>query len=187
MKNTNCKIISSMLVFVMLACLMSYTAFAAGIRIESTEDATQTAELPKGIALAYQVASSISPDAFGGFYRNSKGEIVMNICEDYKEQIMHYSSILAMEDIKIGIVKFSLKFLTSVKDALSPHMLKYNIAMIDANDETNKVDIVLYRTNDQLLDFVAQFIDLEYVNISVLEEGAEIRLTVGDINNIDMP
>ena len=61
-------------------------------------------------------------------------------------------------------------------------MSEYGIAVLDADDVTNLVEITLYydhpKSIEELETLAETFIDLKYVNITVLPEGVRIEPTV---------
>lgn len=65
--------------------------------------------------------------------------------------------------------------LEKAKTALEPYMHEYQIATLDANEFTGTVDIEVRKMVEGLEDLVAQYIDIKYVRISILE--GELRLT----------
>lgn len=72
----------------------------------------------------------------------------------------------------------TLAELEAVKDALTPYMVEYHIATLDANEVTGMLDIQMYQENDAIYDLVESMIDLQYVNITVLPEGYTIEFPV---------
>lgn len=124
------------------------------------------------------ICNEISSNHLGGIYFEDETTMVVNLIESEFNQLS--SSIENKNGIKVIYkpVEFSLAELENVKDQLEPFMVEFNIATLDANDVTNKIDIQLYEENSEIYSLVSQFIDLEYVNISILPKEYKLEFTI---------
>lgn len=88
------------------------------------------------------------------------------------------NSVRTSEESNTGAENSGISFaeLEKIKDKLSDYMVEYKIATLDANEMTGMLDVELYERVDGLEELIAQYLDLKYVNISMLE--GELRLTV---------
>lgn len=117
------------------------------------------------------VSREIPANVFGGMYIDDNGQLVVNIKEG--ENVAVTSSALSRDvssAIRFHTVKYSLAEIEYMKAALVPYMLDYGIAILDADDVENVLDIHLYQENDAieaLIDSI-EIIDPEIVRISVL-------------------
>ncbi|MPM52721.1 hypothetical protein SDC9_99482 [bioreactor metagenome] len=127
--------------------------------------------------------SEIPDDVFGGIYLDETGNLVVNVTDVDKSNINSICKTINDQKVTYNIVDKSLSYLENVRLSLVPYMKEYNIAVLDANDVTNMIDIVLYSYNDKIEKLVAQYIDLRYVNISVLPKGMSFETTPGYAND----
>lgn len=123
------------------------------------------------------IKNSFSPAVLGGIYIEDNGTIVVNLVESEFKKLS--SSAEERNGIKIVYkpVKYALSELENIKKQLEPFMAEYKIATLDANEVTNKIDIQLYEENAEINSLVSEYIDLEYINISVLPEGYRFEFT----------
>lgn len=120
------------------------------------------------------IVNAIPEDTFGGIYVNSDGQIVVNIVGDQYPSDTFAKGGRAGTDIIYNSVDISLSKLEEVHNILIPYMNQFSIIQLDANEVTNKLDIVVSTYDDDLLTFLENHIDLEHINISVLPDGYEI-------------
>ncbi len=78
-----------------------------------------------------------------------------------------------------------LKQLEDIRIELSKYMKEYNIATIDANEVTNKIDIELYEDNPKIYELTDKYISREYVNVTVLPKGTALKFSVKECNPSD--
>lgn len=124
------------------------------------------------------VCKTIPEDIFGGVYLDENQNIIVNITEENKELIECVQSRFNGEKIIFKKVELSLAYLEEVHAKLNNYMKEYNIAGIDANEVTNKIDIELYKDMPEIYDFLADFISIKHVNISVIPEGRKYSFCV---------
>lgn len=135
--------------------------------------------------VAATIYSKIPTEYFGGMYINDEGNLVVNVTDI---QVIPESSRESMTETRDSIkviyktVDKSLQELTIVKNKLTKYMIEYGIAVLDADDVTNLIDITLYYDHPKSIEEVEAlaktFIDLKYVNITVLPEDVRIEPTV---------
>ncbi len=90
------------------------------------------------------IGENLSVDTFGGLYLDEAGNLVVNVT-DLRETSLARNALMNgdIENVSFTKVKYSLSFLENAVDELVPHMKEYSILMLDANDETNLLDIYL--------------------------------------------
>lgn len=123
------------------------------------------------------IKSTFSPAVLGGIYIADDGTIVVNLVENEFKKLSSLTEKRNEIQIVYKSVKYALSELENIKKQLEPFMAEYKIATLDANEVTNKIDIQLYDENAEINSLVSEYIDLEYVNISVLPEGYRFELT----------
>ena len=174
MKITTGKKIASLVlsIFLLLFTISSFTS-AAIIDNDSTVKLVNLNEI------TIKIKNKIPTEFFGGLYFDSNGNIVVNVTDTTKSNIRDIIKTISDTNknvnITFNIVDKSLIELESVCEALIPFMKEYNIASLDADDVTNKIDIELYKEDSRIEDLVKQYIDLEYVNISILPENLHLH------------
>ena len=127
--------------------------------------------------------TEIPENIFGGMYYDENKNIVINVTEiPTKNGMKTTSKSVNGVNIRYNIVDKTLAELEAVHQALVPYMAEFGIMSLDANDVTNKIDIVLYQDHaksiEEVEELVSQFIDLKYVTVSVLEKNLTVKPTV---------
>lgn len=122
--------------------------------------------------------AGIPSDAYGGVYINENGQIVVNIVNGKEIAYAQNMTLDDSQNVIYNHVDISMESLEVVHDALIPYMNQYGIVTIDANEVTNSLDIEVYARNEDLVDFLQNYIDLKHVNITVLPEGHTIQASV---------
>lgn len=130
------------------------------------------------------IYNEIPEEYFGGMYINDKGNLIVNVTDTNAVPEASRASMTETRDsVKViyKTVDKSLQELTTVKNKLAKYMVEYGIAVLDADEVTNSVDITLCydhpKTVEELEALAETLIDLQYVNITVLPEGATIEPT----------
>ena len=134
------------------------------------------------------IYNEIPTEKFGGMYWETDGEILhVNVTDESEIKLGEDGEVRTHSGIKIyyHLVEKSLAELEAAHEALIPFMKEYGIATLDADDVNNTVNIELYYDHPTSIEEVealaAQFIDLEYVNITIFPEGTKIVLTTEKI------
>ncbi|MBQ2881436.1 MAG: hypothetical protein IJE40_04145 [Clostridia bacterium] len=167
---------------VIITLIITITLFVAMFTINAKEDYQLNNMTLNDVAAV--VYNEIPVKSFGGMYIDNSGNLVVNVVDtDVIPRANKASMNRSMGKINIiyKTVEKSLQELTAVQQALIPYMIEYGIAILDANDVTNLVDITLNydhpKSIEELEALVETFIDLKYVNITVLPDGTQIELT----------
>ncbi len=121
----------------------------------------------------------IADDSFGGvFYEGDV--LVVNYVGDYADFTIPYS--VSDADVTYRAVEYSLQFLECVKDYLGEMTEEYSIRMIDANEMTNKVDVLLGDYSEKSKAEIISNIDDEFGCSDFLNfldgEGFTIKETI---------
>lgn len=134
------------------------------------------------------IGKSLSIDTFGGLYIDGEGNLVVNVT-DLRETSLARNALMDgdIKNVSFTKVKYSLSFLEDAVDKLVPNMEEYGIMMLDANDETNLLDIYLTDYSQSNLDQLEMLIDtlaipddcVNYVNKS----GCRVEYTVKKIDS----
>ena len=169
--------------FICVVTVLCVLFSLAGCGVAETENAKETKTTaadnsPVNIQNEIEnIKSSFSPDVLGGIYIADDGTIVVNLVESEFKKLS--SSAEERDGIKIIYkpVRYALYELENIKKQLEPFMAEYKIATIDADEVTNKIVIQLYEENTEINSLVGEYIDLEYVNISILPEGYSFEFT----------
>lgn len=115
---------------------------------------------------------------FGGLYFNEEHQLIVNVVEGFEG----YAEELLQEEIKAGVilhsVPYSLSQLEGMKEALTPYMSEYHMVTLDANEQTNTVDITLNQESPRLEALLnsLEIVDADAVRIQILE-GVELQYT----------
>lgn len=162
--------------FSLAGCGTPETENAKGTETTAAETTVDNTPVAVHNEIEY-LQNAFSPAVLGGIYIEDDGTIVVNLVENEFKKLS--SSTEERNGIKIVYksVKYALSELENIKKQLEPFMAEYKIATLDANEATNKIDIQLYEENAEINSLVSEYIDLEYVNISVLPEGYKFKFT----------
>ena len=120
--------------------------------------------------------SSIPEDAFGGVYINQDGQTVINIVRG--SDFANIPRTIGRQAVTYAYVDCSLASLEAVHKALIPYMQQLGIVMLDANDQTNMLDVAVYTQSEELYAFLSKYIDLAYVNFIILSEDYTTSFSV---------
>lgn len=117
----------------------------------------------------------IADDSFGGVYYEGD-TLVVNYVGDYADFAIPYS--ISDADIEYRAVEYSLQFLECVKDYLGKMTEEYSIHLVDANEMTNKVDILLGNYSEESRAEIITIIDEEFGGSEFLNflDGKEITI-----------
>lgn len=92
----------------------------------------------------------VDHDFFGGIYYDDDGTLVVNVVGKPTEIFSGLPTPISdNSSIRYKSVEHSLKELEDVKDSLANYMAQYDIAMLDANEMTNQIDVALYNYTDE--------------------------------------
>lgn len=144
---------------------------AAGFDEEGSE------KIQRAQALAEKMQNSVPPEIFGGLYFDDNQNLVVNVTDLTDDSVLSLKNDADSQDVIFRQVKYTLAFLESVRSELIPFMAEYDIATIDANEVTNKIDIELYKENEEIEILVSEYIALEDVTITVLPDDIEFKFT----------
>ena len=137
-------------------------------------DEEGSAKIQEAQVSTERIQKIIPSEVFGGMYFDENQNLVVNVTDLTANSVLSLSKESTSETVVFKQVEYSLEFLENVRTKLTPFMAKYNIATIDANEVTNKIDIELYEENKGLEDLLSKYIKLEDVSISVLSDDVEI-------------
>ncbi len=174
---------------VYLWCSLIVALLCVGGIVSSSFDLMESAsaknESVTTIEISKALKNEIPKDVFGGLYWDEQGNVTVNITDPNKIKELANSDVFSEYDVKYNLVSNSLSFLESVMNLLVPHMKEFNIATIDANDITNKLDIELYSSEKRTLleKFLLKVITLDCVNISLLSDNITFEFTHGSIDD----
>ena len=129
------------------------------------------------------IQSSIPDELFGGHFLNEQGDIVVNVTDLDKVCVDLIQKRIGPLKIICHEVNVPLSYLEKAHEALVPYMAELGIISLDANDVTNKLDVVLEAQSREAECFIADIIDLDFVNISVMPDNYYLKFTEGDIND----
>lgn len=103
------------------------------------------------------VGEFVAGDNFGGLYLDENENLVVNLIHDVPQ-------MAAFEEkaVRFAQVQYSLSELSYVADILVPYMLEYDIALLDANDITNQVDICLLDFSEESIEAVMSILKAAY-------------------------
>ncbi len=110
-----------------------------------------------------------SADNYAGAYFDEKGELIINVVDNEKENGINKENIqkvfntLNTQNVKVKIVEYSLKELDIVALKLKGLMIELDINSIERDDENNKVYIYLNNLNNDSINKVKNIIDVPYV------------------------
>lgn len=152
---------------------------------ERVEAHINNEEWAQKVEWAKKIEESIPDALFGGMYFSGDGDLVINLTDINNSAINE--ELIAQAPFKVSFceVKHPLSELEAMKDALVPYMVEYNIAMLDANDVTNMLDVVLYECSkrnvriENLIDQIS-IVDPDVVNILYTKKDA-FNLTIATI------
>lgn len=126
---------------------------------------------------------------FGGLYYD-EDVLVINIVDSAEtsqvslaaNQIDNLSA-----NVRYNVVKYSLYSLEAVKDYLTPFMRTYDIAILDANELTNQVDICLRTYDEDSISAIRELVLAEYdtdafIHFAPYRSGS-IESTVGTVDD----
>lgn len=132
-------------IFLSLGILVSFNTYALAVN--------QTA--PSNLASQEDAITffqnEVDNDSFGGLYYEDD-LLVVNLVSDSDNIFSNLYSY--SPNIEYRYVKYALSYLEDVKDFLAESMREYCIWAIDANEETNLVDIYLSSYNDNLITLI---------------------------------
>ena len=87
----------------------------------------------------------VDNSSYGGIYYDENGVLVVNIVRaNYDEFSAVPTTFSDGTSVEYRVVEYSLQELETVKDTLAGYMNQYRIAMLDANEMTNQVDVALF-------------------------------------------
>lgn len=140
-------------------------------------DKEESEKIQRAQVLAEKIKNTLPSEIFGGLYFDDDQNLVANVTDLNDDSVLKLKNDSDSQDVTFRQVKYSLAFLESVRSELIPFMAEYNIATIDANEVTNKIDIELYQENKEIENLVSEYIDFEDVTVTVLPEDVEIRFS----------
>lgn len=129
-------------------------------------------------AIIEAVEASIPDQCYGDMYLDENGTIHVNVTDDCPESLMVSPVDPGQYEIVFEQVQYSISELEAMKDVIVPYMAEYRIAVLDANEVNNSIDVTLYSDSDgieELLNDLSDSIDVSIVNISTLDEGIRIQ------------
>lgn len=123
------------------------------------------------IAEAEEYLENIPEEAFGGYYFDEQGQLVINIVNNAETYGANEMTVDDFNLVRIEKVQYSLAELEAMKDVFEPYMVEYGIATLDANEVTNTIDIQVYHEEDAILELIdgMDIVDKEIVNVSILQ------------------
>lgn len=147
-----------------------FISFAVVLFIPITAFASISAaktEEPFSFSLSEQLSeinsgfSELSDDpSYGGIYYEGN-TLIVNIVGNKSTAYQQARSLLSVHpnvEVKFQYAKYSLNFLESVKDALTPKMSTWCISALDANEITNQIDVFLTNHNDEVQSTIVSFV-----------------------------
>lgn len=189
MKNKAVKILVIVFLLIVLISIL-FIKLTSDKKVQNTPSITETAsvsasgfdvegsgKIQRAQALTEKIQNSVPPEIFGGLYFDDNQNIVVNVTDLTDDSVLQLKNEADSQYVIFRQVKYTLAFLESVRSELIPFMAEYNIATIDANEVTNKIDIELYRENKEVESLLSKYIDLEDVTITVLPDDIEFKFT----------
>ena len=113
-------------------------------------DEEGSAKIQRAQALAEKMKDSVPSEIFGGLYFDDDRNLVVNVTDLTDSSVLELKKDAESQYVTFRQVRYSLAFLESVRSELIPFMSEYNMATIDANEVTNKIDIELYQENKEI-------------------------------------
>lgn len=170
------KTISLIVSFIFLLPIFTFTADSVALGYE----AVQTNKLLLASNAADEICNALSENIFGGTYIEN-GKVYINIVENAFENFSNSYTARNTANIIYKPVKFSLAELQNITDCIFDRLqnspVNYDVIIADANDVTNMVDIEIRPLNDEIYEIAAEYIDLEYVNVTLLPNDFELSFT----------
>lgn len=129
---------------------------------------------------ASRICESIPENEFGGIYHDG-GTVYVNIVENSYSKYKGTAAEQNGVKVVYNPVKFSLQELQAATDSIFSRLNEsehhYDIIKADANDVTNMIDIEIRPASDEVYEIAAEYIDLEYVNVTVLPDDYILEFT----------
>ena len=110
----------------------------------------------------------VDNSSYGGIYYNENGVLVVNIVrENYDEFSAVPTTFSDGTSVEYRVVEYSLQELETVKDTLARYMNQYRIAMLDANEMTNQVDVALFNYDSNVRNEILSIAESIHPNIPI--------------------
>lgn len=174
--HTKKKVISISILFVFLLPIFTFTADGVVL----CDEAAEMSKILIGNNDADKICDALPESVFGGTYIEN-GKVYINIVENAFEDFSKNCTARNTANIIYKPVKFSLAELQNITDCIFDRLqnspVNYDVIIADANDVTNMVDIEIRPLNDEIYEIAAEYIDLEYVNVTLLPDDFELSLT----------
>lgn len=166
---------------VVLATMLMISIGLSGIAVAHAEPTNEVMSAEEFREATLACTSSIPENAYGGEYIDEAGNLVIHIKDGASIPPITGVGAISREKIKIRTVEYSLAELETMKEALVPYMLDYDIASLDANEVTTTIDFELWNERDDLYSLIERMgvIDMDIVRITVLED-VSIEFTVAE-------
>ena len=121
-----------------------------------------------------EATSKVPDDVLGGGYIDEAESVV----------VVHVTDIDRVErvaGVTYNVVGKSIDELEAVKKVIEKYMAEYSISTLGVDRRSNSINIgLLYENADKaeaVRSFAEQYIDADYVNITVMPKGTSIRIT----------
>lgn len=157
-----------------LSCIVKPTLERRVLRSPIAESYAVNAALNRRAGdVASKLSESIPESEFGGVYLDGD-TVYVNIVESGYSKFKDAAAVQDGVKVVYNPVKFSLGALQAATDSIFARLNEseqsYDIITADANDMTNKIDIEIRPASDEVYEIAAEYIDLEYVNVTVLPD-----------------
>lgn len=132
-------------------------------------------------AAAYYLTKT-DHDAFGGVYYDTDGVLVVNVVGE-QPNMTTYSCDEQSAALRYQEVPYSIGDLEEVKDFLTLHMDEYSIAVLDANEMVNQVEVGLEVYTEETMEQVTTLVKSEFPGMDCLHfedySDCSVLATVG--------